>query len=149
MSASHPNEEKRIARSKPASACGRMNALDGCDGRVLCQRRGNRFACLWTEFTVGKAAKRRRGRKEKGGRCKRPYNIIQCASHPDEEKRIAITKTASACGGMNALDGCDGRVLCQRRRNRFASLWTDFVVNKAAKRRRKGKGGRCKRPCNN
>ena len=57
----------------------------------------------------------------------------QCPPLSNEEKRIAITKTASACGGMNAPDGCDGRVLCQRRGNRFASLWTDYVDTKAAK----------------
>ena len=31
---------------------------------------------------------------------------------------------------MDALDGCDGRVLCQRRGNRFASLRTDEVRSK-------------------
>ena len=70
-------------------------------------------------------------------------------SHPNEEKRIALPKTARACGGMNALDVCDGSVRCKRRGNRFASLWTEVVPSKAAKRRRMGKGGRCKRFCNN
>ena len=43
-----------------------MNALDGCDGRVLCQRRGNRFASLWTEVVIGEAAKEEERKRVEG-----------------------------------------------------------------------------------
>ena len=109
-----------------------MNALDVCDGRVLCQRRGNRFASLWTDVVATKPAKEEERERVEGVSVL--VIIKQCPPCiPTKRRELRFQRRQVLAGGMNALDGCDGRVLCQRRGNRFASLWIEVVVSKAEK----------------